>query len=471
MAEKPILRTTRKERVAFIIFMAGCGVFDQFIGSYLQLYLTNIGITAVTVGVLFIIVRTWDAINDPLFGLIVDRFKFKSGRFVPWLKTASFLLPIFTIFMFAIPSDLPYWFKVGWALLAFLLYDVGYTIGGVPIYSMTSAMTDQVWERTHLISRGTLFVALAALVLAIVGPQLYLNFGWLVAGIVIAVVGGLLLIWFPRVAQERYTNKDTSEVNLKSLANYIKGNRYLWIYFIALTVLNISATTQAIAPYVAEHCLGDPALVSILVLALVAPMLLAAAVVPALSKRFDRFHMLITFYAATGIISALSYFLGYSNPILFYSCLALKGICWGFVLVIQLTFTGDVIEYGEFTSGKRMQGITYAIQSFTFKLFNAIAAAGAMFILGFAGFVSGANVSQTPFTVDTIWFLFTLFPAIGICIGIPVMLLYKLRDQHVQTMARANSGEITREEALASLPQDLLQDIIKYDQKNPKSKS
>ena len=105
------------------------------------------------------------------------------------------------------------------------------------------------------------------------------------------------------------------------------------------------------------------------------------------------------------------------------------------------------MEYGEYMTGKRLQGTAYSIQTFVFKFMNALPGSLAMLLLGYFGFVSGENAPQPASAVQAIWVLFVLSPVVGALLCIPVFRRYKLRDKIVQVMAAANSGDITREEA------------------------
>jgi Na+/melibiose symporter-like transporter len=138
---------------------------------------------------------------------------------------------------------------------------------------------------------------------------------------------------------------------------------------------------------------------------------------------------------------------GERSPVRGYALLFIRGVFWGTVLITQIMFAGDLVEYGEYKTGKRLQGMAYSLQTFTFKFFSALAASAAMFILGLAGFAGGAGAIQSGNTVRVIWMLFSLFPAAGIAVSLPVLLRYRLQDRDVQIMARRNSGEISREDA------------------------
>ena len=76
---KKVMQTTFGERFLYGLYAFGAILSYYAIYSYLQLYLTDIGISAAAVGVIFIIAKVWDAVNDPMFGVIVDKANLKGG--------------------------------------------------------------------------------------------------------------------------------------------------------------------------------------------------------------------------------------------------------------------------------------------------------------------------------------------------------------------------------------------------------
>jgi probable glucitol transport protein GutA len=440
-------RTTLAERVSFALFMAGQAMFNYFIGTYAQKFFTDVGIAAFAVGTVFLLARVWDAVNDIMFGAILDKSHLKGGKFLPWLRMSVILTPLAFLALFAMPASLPAGVKIAWASVAYLMYDIAYTICDVPIFSMTSAVTDNVQERTSIMSMNSLFGLIVSVLVLVGAPQLYIRIGWLPTALAVAAPAACLMVVFTRKGKERFVNKDTEPVTFRALMGYVKGNRYLLIFFIGLTIMNITNTAGTVAAYFAEQNLKDPALTSVVVALLALPAFFSAAFMPVLTKRFDKFHIFLLSSIVCAILGVVSFFAGYANLPLFFGLLFIRGVFYGAVLITQIMFTGDFVEYGEYKTGKRMQGIAYSLQTFTFKFFNAIPAAGAMFILGFAGFAEGAGVVQSESTIKAIWLLFSAFPAIGAAISLPVMLRYTLRDKDVQLMASVNSGEMDRAEA------------------------
>jgi Na+/melibiose symporter-like transporter len=205
--------------------------------------------------------------------------------------------------------------------------------------------------------------------------------------------------------------------------------------------------TNAVTAYFAVNCLGDLGMVTVISLFIAVPALAMGVLMPQLTKRFDKFRLLMVGIVGQTAMSFLCYFAGYENLVLFIVLMCVRSIFFGIQLILQLQFTGDFVEYGEYITGKRLQGTAYSIQTFVFKFMNAVPAAAAMFILGAFGFVSGEGAAQPPSAISAIWVLFILSPVVGALISLPIFSKYKLRDKTVQIMAAANSGDITREEA------------------------
>ncbi|MDR2752219.1 MAG: glycoside-pentoside-hexuronide (GPH):cation symporter [Clostridiales bacterium] len=449
MGARAGFRTSSQERIGFALFMSGQAMFNYFMGTFVQKYFTDKSIAAVAVGTIFLFARVWDAVNDLMFGAILDKAHLKGGKFLPWLRLSVVLTPLAFFTLFAMPESIPAGLKIAWAAVTYLFYDIAYTICDVPIFSMTSAATDNVQERTNIMSRNTMFALVASVVVLVAAPLLYTNpsVGWFKSAVIIAIPAALLMVPFTVVGKERFVNKDTEPVTFKALLDYVKGNRFLLLFFSALTLMNLTNTAGTVAAYFAQYCLNDPALVSVVVACLALPTFAAAVLVPHITKKHDKFHVFLFSSIVSAVLGIVNFFVGYSNLPLLLAVVIIRGAFSGAVMVTQLMFTGDFVEYGEYKTGKRMQGIAYSLQTFTFKFFNAIPAALAMYILGFMGFVEGENAVQSAGTISSIWFLFALFPAISVAISLPVMFRYKLRDKDVQIMASVNSGEMPREEA------------------------
>jgi GPH family glycoside/pentoside/hexuronide:cation symporter len=447
-------QTSKSERTAYGFYFFGQNVFYIIVLNFLQIFLTDQGITAGAVATIFLVAKIWDAVNDPIFGVIIDRSKPKGGKFLPWVRVSIIPIAITTILIFALPASLPMGGKLAWAVISYLLWDLAYTICDAPIFALTTAMTENIQERTVLMSIGRLGGMLGALIIGLGVPLLYPKFGWLATAIGLAVIGVATMFPITGLAKERILSRKENAPSLGDIWKYLKGNKYLLIFYGSMVVYYLTNTSMTVAPFFAVNNLGSAEAMAPLLGITVFPMLLLAGFVPALAKRFGKFNLYVFSIIWFIVFSVIGYFVGYANNSLFMAILFLRSIGFGLTTILMFMFTPDCVEYGTFRTGERAEGVTFSLQTFATKLMNGIAASVGMAGLAFFGFVAGAGAVQSPETLNGIWLMYSLFPAIGALLSLPLLRMFKLRDNYVQVMAQANNGELTREEAFKQLPEE-----------------
>jgi Na+/melibiose symporter-like transporter len=315
-------------------------------------------------------------------------------------------------------------------------------------------MTENIQERTVLLSINRLGGMLGAMIIGLGVPMLYPKFGWVATAIGLAVIGVLTMLPVTMLAKERILSRKEEAPSLGDIWKYLKGNKYLFIFYGSMVIFFLTNTALTIGPFFAVNNLGGAEKYTPIVAVTVFPMLLLAGFIPALAKRFGKFNLYIFGIFWYIGFSVISYFVGYANNGLFMLFLLLKNLGYGLVAVLMFMFTPDCVEYGTFRTGERAEGITFSLQTFATKLMNGIASSVAMGGLAVIGFVAGEGVVQSPATIKGIWFLFSIFPIFGALLALPLLRMFKLRDNVVQVMARANNGEISREEAFKQLPDE-----------------
>jgi glycoside/pentoside/hexuronide:cation symporter, GPH family len=356
-----------------------------------------------------------------------------------------------TILMFAMPSTLPLTAKIVWSAIAYIIWDLTYTLCDAPVYALMTAMTQHTLERTTMISIGRIGGMVVAIIVSLAVPLMYPSLGWLGTAVIISVLGLLTMFPITRIAKERVHDKKEEAPSLAEIWANVKGNKYLLIFFSSMILFSLTNAVTTVAPYFAVNILGKAEMASLVIAVTAFPMLVIAFFVPGLVKRFGKYRLYL-FMSAWFIISCgLVYFVGYSNVTLLMIALLVRGIGFGFVAVMLFMFAPDCVEYGTFKSGNRAAGVTFSMQSFAIKLTSGLSAALTMFVLSLFGFAEGAGAVQTPTAINGIWLLVSLFPAIGAIISIPIFLQYRLPEKDVEIMALANSGKITQEEALGQL--------------------
>lgn len=443
---------TRKERWSYFGFSFGQIIFYTTMASFVQIFMTDRGIPAAAVGAILLIARIWDAVNDPMFGVIVTRMNLKSGKYKPWLKLAPGLIFAATILLFALPENLPSGIKIAWGGIFYICWGMSYTVSDVPYFSVVSVMSGQVAERDHVMSRGRLFTMLGSALVTVIMPVLYPKTGWFFAAACMAAAALLFMQPFGFAAQERFA-PSTAAVTLKDIFTTLFGNRYLFILCIGLLVGNITNTTTTISGYFAIYNLGGADKIPLITTIPLLCSVVFVGFVPALIKRFDKYHIYLACFLAAIISSGAIYLTGYNNLPLFIGLSMVRTTAIMFLNTFIALFIVDCAEYSRYKTGKDVTAASISLQTFTTKAVSAISAAVGMGVLGAVGFVDGADALQPQIVTDTLFFLISIAPVIGLIPGFLILLFgYKLRDRYVQTMAQVNRGELRREEAEAILP-------------------
>ena len=202
--------TSKKERFAYCLFFLGQNILWGYAG-YVETFLTDIGIAAATAAVILLVPKLWDAVNDMLFGYIIDRTQFKNGqKFIPWVKIGVTAIGITTVALFAIPQSMNQTIKIIWFLLAYVIFDISYTILDAPAYAVTTVMTSDVQERTSIIAGGKLWGMVGGVVATLLVPMLRPKLGWFAACVVFVVVSVVMMV--PMMFSVKERHKETSEV-------------------------------------------------------------------------------------------------------------------------------------------------------------------------------------------------------------------------------------------------------------------
>ena len=454
MSEKKGFVTSKKERFAYCLFFLGQNILWGYAG-YVETFLTDIGIAAATAGLLLLVPKLWDAINDMIFGYLIDRTIFKNGqKFIPWVKIGVSAIGLTTIALFAIPESASQAVKVVWFLIAYILFDISYTILDAPAYAVTTVMTSDVQERTSIIAGGKLWAMVGGVVATLLVPMLRPVLGWFVGCIVFVVVSVIMMVPMMFSVKERHGENAVVEENpgFREIIEYLKCNKYLFVSLVAMLLLGIASLEQKMAIYMGRICLGQENMATLVAAGAAVSVILVSAIVPKLSKKWDKFYVLCAGLAFTVVTNIVAYFVGYDSIVMALVMTMLKCSGLGFWSVVIYMLIADTVEYGTYKTGTRAAGISFSLQTFVAKLKNGLIGTVVLFSLSAVGFVEGENAVQPAGVADGVWALFCLLPAAGFVIALVILLaFYKLRSDEVQVMSLYNNGEISREEAEGKL--------------------
>lgn len=160
-----------KEGIAYSLCGFGQNLICTIIGSYLTVFMTDaIGYGALSVALLMLFARIYDALNDPIMGSIVDRTRTPWGKCRPYLKWMAIPVSIVTILCF-----LP-WYPQnpgGFAAMCimYVIWGMVYTVCDVPYWGLNSRMSNDTFRRGNLLTIARLLCTAGAGIVTIVVPQ------------------------------------------------------------------------------------------------------------------------------------------------------------------------------------------------------------------------------------------------------------------------------------------------------------
>ena len=395
MANKhPEYMTKPLERLSYWTYFVGQNIYYNITAAFISTYLAMQGINLAKVAIVLLIVKIWDAVNDPIFGFIFDKVKFKNGqKSLPWLRIAVLLIPIVTIILFSIPSSMSENGKLIWFGVAYLLWDTVYTLTDVPAYAMLNTMTDNLQERNLLLSVNRVFSGAGVLIYGVVLPLLIsesVGMSTSMAIAIMSVFSAITMVPLCLKCKERnYKPTDAEETfTPRQMLHYLKSNKYLLIYYCGYMATDALKTFNAVLLFVSFYLFGNSLFSIVLNVLNMVPGVFAAMAMPTLLKRFDKFKTLFWCNIVCIVFGLVIYFTGYDNQGLFLTLTCIRTIPMSIVGILAFMFTPDCAEYGEYKSGISAKGITFAIQTFSVKITGAVSSSLALFLLGLFSWVS-----------------------------------------------------------------------------------
>ncbi|CED94850.1 Glucuronide carrier protein homolog [Romboutsia ilealis] len=435
IANKEVLESSKvkpfgmQDKVGYMLGDFGNSLLFNFIGSYLLVFYTDaFGISAAAVGTLMAVSRVWDAINDPMMGVIVDKRKrTKDGKFRPYLKYMGIPLGIFTILTFLVIPNMPENMKLPYAYITYIGFGMAYTSINIPYGSLASVLTNDPVERTSLSTFRNLAVAFSQIILMVLTPKLVFDAsgavsvkGFVIVSVLYAIIANIAYRCCYSMTTERViveVKEDAPKVSLgETLKTLCKNRALIGLILSSLGTLTAMFIPNALNAYLFKDYFGTPGLLSI---AGLVGMIGTFIVLPFTTKLVAKFGKknVATYSSIICIISyTILVFFPSKNPWIYIGLNLISGIGVAFYNMLIWALVGDVMDYQEYLSGQREDGTVYAAYSLSRKLVQAIVGSIGGFALAAIGYQSGA-ATQAPEVAENIRTIITVVPLIGFVFG------------------------------------------------------
>ena len=409
-----------KEKFSYGFAAVGSFMIANVIASYLSYFLTDILlVSTVFVSVLMTAARIWDMLNDPLMGVLIDRTQTKKGKMRPYIKVGAFLIFFVSVFMFLPISDANPIFKMIFATVMYLAFDTAYTVVDVPFMGLMSIATPDDKERSSLLSFyvtlgsfGTVATILLLPLFQSFLPEKWVYFALAASVGVIAFAGYFMLY---RNAKERFSSP-AEKISVKEMFSTAAKNKPMVLTLLTSMLASPRYLLMLSAAYISTYVIKIPGLSSgtvlvILYLVVGAGMFAGILLTPVVYKKIGFKRTTLLFGSIGGVCLTLAFFIGKANYYAAMPFMTLGGLGLGAYNTLPYPMVGDSLDYLEWKTGKRMEGVCFSWNSFVTKFNNAV---GAIML----SVIPGEPLPQSDFTVTGLFALVTLIPAISFIISL-----------------------------------------------------
>ncbi len=448
---------------------------------------------AMAVAWLMLGVRIFDACNDPIMGSIVDKTRTKWGKCRPYLKWTAIPIAVMTILCFLpLPSKTISSFVI--VAVIYTIWSVAYTIADVPYWGLSTCMTNDTVVRGNLLTVTRLLCTLGAGIVTVFVPiitgaitskfkytaddfaliatdkaveieKLVANQGlsyddavasfvntvksgmefqnadtlkmiYFICAIVLVVVAIPMFFYGFKNTKERFTADDNPPSFGHNLKLLFKNDQLLLIVISGILGGARMVYTYTGGLYFAKYVLQNEGLYSIITLLVVPGGLVASLLVPWMSKKFTKKWTYVAVHIFGGVVMAIMYFVGYDATwklIIAAIGLILLGIPQGVNNIITYAMIGDTVDYLEWKTGERGEGICFAMQTLMNKVGMAVGA-----FIGVISFSAAGIDAETGYIsaegANTLWNMLVLSGVISmLACAIPVI-FYKVTEKRQAEM-------------------------------------
>lgn len=404
-------KNTKRNKYTFGIGTVGRDMVYTLVSMYLMFYLTDVAMlptdTIWWITGIILTARIFDALNDPVMGVIVDNTHTKYGKFKPWIALGGLLAGVLTVLLFT-DFGLSGAGYVGVFAVLYLLWGISFTANDISYWSMMPSLSLKQEEREVIGSVARIFanVGLFVVVAGIVPVTQLLGEalgsperGYTAFAVIIVVIMWLgLCVTLFGVREPRLVEKKQENTTLRQMVKIIFGNDQLLYTAISMALFMIGyCTTTSFGLYYFKYAYGDEAMYSIFAVILGVSQIAALAVFPRVAKHFERKKL----YAAATCLVLVGYvifFFAPANTMLFIGIAGLLlFVGQAFIQIMMLMFLADTVEYGYWKTGRRNESVTFALQPFINKMGGAVASG----IVGVTVILSGMKEAQSSSDMTT----------------------------------------------------------------------
>ncbi|HUL54893.1 MAG TPA: MFS transporter [Opitutaceae bacterium] len=441
-----------REYAGYALGDTASNLFFQTFNIFLTYYYVDVwGIVPGAIATMMFLIRLWDAVNDPIMGVIADRTQTRWGKFRPYLLWMALPYGVCGYLIFANPSLGPTG-KLVYAYLTYNLMLMAYTAINVPYSSLLGVISPS--SRTRTVASSFRFVGAfggAFLVSTFVKPLARgLGAGSEVRGYqytmaIFAAASVVMFLVCFAATRERVTPPPGQKTNLREELRELAGNGpWVVLLFAAMFSTTFIILRSGSTLFYFKYVVGDrgaPVFLGFMDRATIflssngACQMLGAGCLGLVARRADKRILAIALTLITAVCYGSFYYLPKDDFGLLLGVNALGSFCLGPTSALVWAMFADVADFGEWKYGRRSTALVYSASLFALKSGSMIAGVLLPLFLDRFGFVREAV--QTPTALLGIVLAFSLMPALFAVLKVAALWIYPLNQGQVDRIEQA----------------------------------
>ena len=444
------MKGTAKQALGYGVGAVGKDMVYALVSGFILYYYNDIlGISGTFTGVMMMAARVFDAFNDPLMGVVVEKTNTPFGKFRPWIVTGTLTNALILYGMFAMPASVTGTAMLVYASVAYVLWGVTYTLMDIPFWSMIPAITSSGKERENLSVIGRTCAAVGYAVPTVLTMLLVVRLGsgeregfaiFAAAVAVVFVVAELVCV---ALVREKPAERQKT-ATVREMFSALIHNDQAMVVVVGIVVFNASLylTTQ-LAVYFFKYDIGNSDLFSLFGTVGGVGQILSMVSLPLLRRRWDGKQILAGALGVT-IAGYLALFALSMAGVRAVAPLAATAfviyIGFGLATVLTTVFLADTVDYGEYKTGSRNESVVFSMQTFVVKLASAVSVLIAGIGIDLIGLDDTAAV-QSESTLLGLRLLMVGLPVLGLVFSI----LYFMKKYRLTEAETARISEALRQ--------------------------
>ncbi len=469
-----------REKLGYGLGDTACHFSWDMAGMFLFFYLTDVfGISAAAAGAIMLGARVWDAVSDPLIGIISDRTNTRYGKFRPYMIWFAVPLGVSLVLLFTTP-DFDENGKIIWAAIMYLLLSTTYTAVNLPFSALSGVMTADSDQRTEL-NQYRFFLGFIGMFIVsftmvfknnlIVGDVLQYaqsvnlplealsfirEFNWGEArllddsgdlrdvivqneraafqtiAIVLAIVGTVLLVISFLSTKERITPPENQESNLgEDLKNVFGVKAWLILFILGIITFVLINIQGAVINQYFKYYVGRENDATVLYTATTVSLIIGVLLATPLTRRFDKRNVYLACSFLSGILTMALFLPGEDDFYMLHTINILSKLAIAPTIPLLWSMIADTADFSEWKNNRRATGLFFSATTFAQKIGGGIAVGLAGWLLTMAHY-DGDAIQQTDESILALKLLFSVVPGALYILTAILLFWYDLDDETVE---------------------------------------